>query len=168
MKRHPAKQNAYIRVDMEKYQMTGEIVPLSGILTEDMIAENMGKAPKGGFEIVRIPLECEAWRCTAGERGRVVAFLIENRNINNELRMTTKNIAENTGVSTRTVGRILDDLEEAELAVQGVRSIMINPNWIHKGNNFREAVMYTEFDHTMQFYKKGKYKEFSVDSDSDL
>lgn len=165
MKGKKMSQNAYIRIDMEKYQTTGEIVPLSGLLTEDMIVNKIGRAPKGGFEIVRVPKECEAWECVAGERGKVIAFLIENRNINNELRMTTREISEKTGVSARTIGRILDSLEEAELAVQGVRSVIINPNWIHKGDNFREAAMYAEFDRTMQYYGKGKYKD-GLDADS--
>lgn len=168
MKNREMKQRVYVRVDMEKYMTTGEIVPVSELLTEDMIIKTIGRAPKGDFEIVRVPKECEAWKCVAGERGKVIAFLIENRNINNELRMTTREISEKTGVSARTIGRILDDLEEVELAVQGVRSVIINPNWIHKGDNFREAAMYAEFDRTMQYYSKGKYKKTSADSDSDM
>lgn len=157
------KQNVYVRIDLEHYEATGEIVPISGVMTEDMIIRRIGKAPKGGFEIVRIPLECEAWRRVAGERGKVIAFLIENRNIQNEVRMTTKEVSSRTGVSIRTVGRIIDELEEAELAVQGVRSIILNPNWIHKGDNFREAAIYSEFDRTMRYYEKGKYKMVLTD-----
>lgn len=122
----------------------------------------------GNFNDIRTKYEGKAWRMIGGVRGRVIAFLIENRNINNELRMTTREISEKTGVSARTIGRILDDLEEAELVVQGIRSIMINPYWIYGGNGQDVVDIYKEFDRTMQYYGKGKYKEASTDSDSDL
>lgn len=101
-------------------------------------------------------------------RGRVIAFLIENRNINNELRMTTREISDKTGVSARTIGRILDDLEEAELVVQGIRSIMINPYWIYSGDGRDVVDIYKEFDRTMQYYRKGKYKKTSPDNNFNL
>lgn len=113
----------------------------------------------GGFKSMRTEHEGKAWRTIGGVRGRVIAFLIENRNINNELRMTTREISEKTRVSARTIGRIIDDLEDAELMVQGTRSIMINPYWIYDGDGRDVADIYKEFDRTMQYYGKGKYKD---------
>lgn len=119
----------------------------------------------GDFKDMRTKYEGKAWRMIGGARGRVIAFLIENRNINNELRMTTKEISEKTGVSARTIGRILDDLEDAELVVQGIRSIMINPYWIYGGNGRDVVDIYKEFDRTMQYYGKGKYKDAVIVDD---
>lgn len=122
----------------------------------------------GDFKDMRTKYEGKAWRMIGGVRGRVIAFLIENRNINNELRMTTREISDKTGVSARTIGRILDDLEEAELVVQGIRSIMINPYWIYSGDGRDVVDIYKEFDRTMQYYRKGKYKKTSPDNNFNL
>lgn len=148
----------YVEINSEKFEKTGEIEVIGGPITGiEGIASANENAYRSHFEITRTAYEAKAWKAIAGERGKVIGFLLENRNMQNEIRLTTKEVSEQADVSGRTVGRVIDALEQNELAVQGNRSIMLNPHWVHKGDNFREMAIFAEFERMLRYYEKGRY-----------
>lgn len=161
-------QPIYFRIDSMAWLTNGELVPVGEPLTAEMIMGKTGKAPKGGFDIVRVPFLNTALERVCREQGKVLAYLFANRNFENIVDKTNAQISQATGVSRSTIVRMIDALEDEGLLVQTRGKIYINPRMIHRGDNVRESVMYTEFENIMKFCKKGEYKETSTDSDSDL
>ncbi len=174
MKRTTRKdyQPIYFRADSVAWFRDGEIVPVSEPLTLEMIQGQTGRAPKGGFDIVRVPLLNAALERVCREQGRVLAYLFAHRTFENTVDVTNAQISAGTGVSTSTIVRMIDALEDENLLVQVRRKIYVNPRMIHKGDNNMEANMFRTFDDAARENGKGNYspkakEESEAPSDED-
>lgn len=160
-------QPIYFRIDSTAWLKDGEVLPVGEPLTAEMIIGRTGKAPKGGFDIVRVPFLNTALNRVCREQGKVLAYLFANRDYENIVNRTNEQISKETGVSRSTIVRMIDALEDEGLLVQTRGKIYVNPQMIHRGDNIRESVMYKEYDCIMQDHRKGKYKEESSESNLD-
>lgn len=153
-------QPIYIRIDNRAWHINGEIVPTGYPMTVDQIVGQSGRAPKGGFDIVRVPLLNEALIKLCKAPGRVLGYLLGHRTYEtNSVGISTKELAERAGVSVSTVVRLIDEMEESGVAVQSRRQIWVNPQMIHRGTTLMEQKMYKRFDELMQEKGCGKYVE---------
>lgn len=153
-------QPIYFRADNKAWYYNHEIVPISQPLTLEQIQGFTGRAPKGGFDIVRVPYLSKAVAEACKGQGRILAYLFEHRIFEtNYVDITSRGLAERTDTSLSTVGRLIDKLEGEGLLVQHNRRIWVNPRLIHKGDSNREDTMFDAYDKIMQEAKKGDYTE---------
>lgn len=156
-------QEGYVKVDMKHYKLTGEVVYIGEVLTADEVLGITGQAPKGGFEIIRMPFMARMLEAVCGERGKLLAYLLENKDDSNRLDKTTDMVAKEAGVGKSTVRRVIDIMEKYGLLVQTKGVIYINPSLSHKGNNKREGYLFKSFDSVARAYQKGEYAEKGED-----
>ncbi len=167
-------QPLYMQIDSKSWFRFGEIVPVNGEpLTLDMIQGRTGNAPKGGFEIVRVPYLNAALTKVCKEQGKLLAYLFQTKSYErNTVDKTNAEICAATGVSRSTIVRMIDALEEENLLIQLRRKIYVNPRMIHKGDYNMETAMFKEFDDIAREFKKGDYapkkeEESEAPSDAD-
>lgn len=161
-------QEGYVKIDMKRYKLSGEIVPTSGVLTSDEVTGITGRAPKGGFEIVRMPFVERMLKEVCEKRGKVLAYLLTNKDEENRVDATTASIAADTSVGISTVRKVIDIMEKYGLAVQTTGTIFINPSLSHKGNYKREGKLFDRFDSMAKKYKKGTYAENGTENNDGL
>lgn len=160
-------EELYVKIDSKRLLKDGEIVITSEPLTADVIIGRTGKGPKGGFDILRIKPFCDMLKRSGNSFCKVMALLLESKNLENFAELSTIEIARKTGLSKCTVMKVIDKMEEASFAVQGYKKIMINPHAIHKGNSIREGYLFSKFDEMMRESRKGEYaKEYSADEEN--
>lgn len=147
----------YVEIDSEVYADFGEIVMIGKPVTrDDIVATLIDKAPNTGFHIFRDEIMCRALRAV-GVKGKIVAYLIQNKSETNILRTTIKEIATEEDVSVQAVSDCLKMLEKIGIiSVKSngyVKDIFINPGLSHRGTRYRERVLMNEFE---KFDKKSK------------
>lgn len=152
-------QEGYVKIDMKTYKLTGAIEHTSGVLTADEILGITGQAPKGGFEIVRIPFVERMLNEVCGKRGKVLSYFLNSKDEENRIDATTDIIVKETGVGKSTVREVIDIMERSGLLVQTTGTIFVNPSLAHKGNYKREGHLFKRFDSMASRYKKGVYAE---------
>lgn len=169
-------QPLYFQAENKPWYLYGEIVPKGMPLTLDQILGMSRMPPKGGFDIVRVPYLAAALEKTCKVPGRVLAYLLSNRiHETNYVHITTKELAAATGVSVSTIVRLIDQLEEAGLAIQIHGSIWLNPQMIHRGGYDREKVLLKKYNdvHLEKFGNEEGLKdredgELEISSDDSL
>lgn len=155
----------YIRIDTRRFQETGEILPVSRPKTVDELFGNVGKAPKGGFSITREHNLIQAIRCLKGKMGILFAYLIENRDPNNQLLYDSALIAKNTGLTQKSVIDNLKYFEECGIIARKSQIIMLFPGIVHRGNRLREGQLIKIFG---DMQKSKKESEESNENPSSL
>lgn len=136
-------KEAYIRIDADKLQTTGEIV----ITGEPILADEVvKKVSRTGFEITYLTYFVDLFDKLGGKKYLVVKYIIEHKSTDNTLIITTRELASKTGTSTKTVTETLKLLKEANLIKQRVGSIMLLPKLAHRGSDRKEAYLMQKFE----------------------
>lgn len=148
----------YIQIDTKRFQETGEIFPISKPKTVDELFGNVGKAPKGGFSITREHNLIQTFRYLKGKMGILLAYLIENRDPNNQLLYDSALIAKNTGLTQKSVIDNLKYFEKCGIIARTSQTIMLFPGIVHRGNRLREGQLIKIFN-DIQKEKKQEAEE---------
>lgn len=107
------------------------------------------------FEITNIPYLCNLFE----EMGsKVIAYILKNKNIDNMVIATIKDIANKTGLSLPTVFSHIKTLEKAGLIKRKQGIIMLDPRVAHKGNWAREKKLLNIYENFGKRKKDGNEK----------
>lgn len=153
----------YQEVDYEEFQRSGNIVHKEGIVSDECIAKGMiGGAPNTGFQIVRTEMLIRAFSLFGG-KGRVLAYLIQEKDKENLLRTSIKEISDFTKASIQTVTDALKLFwNNGLISVQtsgSFRYIFVNPGIGHFGNRIREKSLMNNMEAFDKNAKKQKESE---------
>lgn len=149
----------YFKIDGWKYHHTGEWDVLAGPMTEMEFLKQAGKAPKGNFSITREKNLIESIRCLKSKTGILFAYLLDNRDTNNQLLYKPKKISMNTGISERGVIENLKYFEQHEIIARDDETIMVHPGIVHRGNRLRENHLLDVFNDMKKAWRDGTTKK---------
>lgn len=133
------KQKTVVKNNVDEWvnTRTGEILQATEIL------KPIGRQ---GFMITYITEIINLLDTLGTKKMKIVKYLLqEMEKSNNTLLATTREIAEKTETSTKTVTETLKLLENTEIIQRRVGAIMINPRLIHRGGNSKEKALLTRF-----------------------
>lgn len=97
--------------------------------------------------IVDIYRLTELFSVITGAKPRIVNYLIENINLSdNVVSSTIQEMADHTGISTKTIAQTLQKLEDANIVRRRVGVIMINPLILYKGHIQKQDELIEKFN----------------------
>lgn len=135
-------QEAYIQVDIDALQESGEI----RIIGEPIIADaNITKVDRNGFEITYLTFLFDVFDQLGGKKYKVFKYIVQNKSADNTLIITNRELAERCKVSVKTVTDTLKLLREKGLIRTRVGSIMLLPKIAHRGKKGREQYLMCKF-----------------------
>ena len=139
-------QEAYVRIDAQAFQEHGEVK----ITGEPIIAEQDEVVKKvNGFEITYLTYLVDLFDKLGGKKYTVFKYILAHKSAENTLIITTRELAEKTSTSTKTVVETLKLLEDSGLISRRTGAIMLLPKLAHRGSDRREAYLmqkFVEFD----------------------
>ncbi|MGL4741917.1 MAG: replication/maintenance protein RepL [Sarcina sp.] len=127
----------YENTDVWINQRTGEIIEADKVIK---------KVPRTGFEITYLSYFIDLFEKLGGQKYKVFKYIIENKNTDNQVIITTTDLAKKTKVSRQTVSDTLKILTDATLISRRVGVIMLNPKLVHRGDKNKEAYLLTKFE----------------------
>ena len=125
---------------------TGEIIEVDETLKN--ISEN-----RNGFEITYLSYLIDLFDELGWKKYLVFKYIIKNKNSENQLLITTKELSQKTGVSEPTVIATLKLLKNANLIQTRTGAIMLNPKIAHRGKDTKERYLLQKF---VAFEEKNK------------
>lgn len=151
----------YIQIDSKKYYTSGKIVPVGEILSAGEILGIEEMPPISPEEYCREEVLLDLFETFGDSAGKTLAFLMRNKDNRNEVKMTITEMAEEIGISSRSVSNSLELLEEVDLIVRcNKRKLMVNPYFIRSGGTeIYNVYLYNRYDKLCKEYGKGKYAD---------
>ena len=142
--RPPAcKNKAYVEIDLEMLESTGEI----RIVGEPIIAPTITtKVPRGKFEITYTSELFDIMKTLGNKKIEVLSYILDHKDGNNSLNMTNTEIAERTNISRKTVVETVKILRDADLLRRKGTVLSISPKLMVKGNQLREAWLMRKYE----------------------
>ena len=138
-------QEAYVRIDAQAFKH-GEVK----ITGEPIIADEVvKKVNRNGFEITYLTYLVDLFDKLGGKKYTVFKYILAHKSADNTLIITTRELAEKTSTSTKTVVETLKLLEDSGLISRRTGAIMLLPKLAHRGSDRREAYLmqkFVEFD----------------------
>ncbi len=134
------KDNSVLKSEIHTWtnNVTGEVVEATEISK---------KVGRQGFMITYLSAIITMIDSLGTKKMKVVKYILENMDkSNNLLIITSRELAEKTETSLKTVTDTLKSLEDSNIITRKVGIIMISPYLIHKGNEGKERVLMTRFN----------------------
>lgn len=100
---------------------------------------------RNDFEITYISFLYNLFEELGGKRYQVLKYILQNKDSNNKLITTVRELAKKADVSNSTVTEALKILKNAGLVTQRTGAIMLNPKIAHRGSSKKEAYLLHEF-----------------------
>lgn len=136
-------REAYVKIDARALHETGEVK----IIGEPIEAEQVvKKVPRNGFEITYLAYFCDLFDKLGGKKYIVFKYIIENKNSENQLIITSRELAEKCNVGINTVTDTLKLLKTANLISTRTGAIMLLPKLAHRGSDKKEAYLMQKFE----------------------
>ena len=107
------------------------------------------KVNRNGFEITYLTYLVDLFDKLGGKKYTVFKYIFAHKSAENTLIITTRELAEKTSTSTKTVVETLKLLEDSGLISRRTGAIMLLPKLAHRGSDRREAYLmqkFVEFD----------------------
>lgn len=143
-KRPPACQKkAYVEIDLEMLEATGEIRIISSPIIAPTITE---RVPRGKFEITYTAELFDIMKSLGNKKIEVLSYILDNKDGNNCLNMTNLQLSKAIGVARQTVIDTMKILTDAGLVQRQNSVIMISPRLMVKGNQLREAWLMRKYE----------------------
>jgi DNA-binding transcriptional regulator YhcF (GntR family) len=135
-------KEAYVRIDTALLQNTGEVK----IIGEPIIADEVvTKVQRKGFEITYLAYFFDIFDELGGQKYKILKYILENKDYNNTLIITVRELAAKTKTSTNTVNGALKLLRERGIIKTRVGSIMLLPKVALKGSSEKEMHLMRKF-----------------------
>lgn len=117
-------------------QRTGEIIEADQVIR---------KVQRKGFEITYLSYFIDLFDKLGGKKYVVFKYILTNKNSDNALIITNRELAKACGVGINTVTDTLKLLKSAGLITQKTGAIMLHPKLAHKGKKERELYLLQKF-----------------------
>lgn len=136
-------KEAYVKIDAKALHETGEIK----IVGEPIEAEQVvKKVPRNGFEITYLAYFCDLFDKLGGKKYAVFKYIISNKNGDNQLIITNRELAKKCNVGINTVTDTLKLLKKAGLISTRTGAIMLFPKLSMRGSDRKEAYLLQKFE----------------------
>lgn len=143
-RRPPAcTKRAYVEIDLEMLEATGEIRIVSSPIIAPTIVE---RVPRGKFEITYTAELFDIMKTLGNKKIEVLAYILDHKDGQNSLNITNTELAKAVGASRPTVIDTLNILNEADLVTRKNSVLMISPRLMVKGNQLREAWLMRKYE----------------------
>lgn len=106
---------------------------------------------RNGFEITYLAYLFELFDILGNKKMKVFSYILKHKNADNQLIITTRELAKKVEVSLKTAHDTLKILEEKGLIRCRIGSLMVIPKIAHRGNKNREQnlmIKFREFEQT--------------------
>ena len=124
-----------MRIDAQAFQEHGEVK----ITGEPIIADEVvKKVNRNGFEITYLTYLVDLFDKLGGKKYTVFKYILAHKSAENTLIITTRELAEKTSTSTKTVVETLKLLEDSGLISRRTGAIMLLPKLAHRGSDRRK------------------------------
>jgi DNA-binding transcriptional regulator YhcF (GntR family) len=130
-------RSKWLRVPDDYKPRNGENV----IETDDVIK----KVQRNGFEITYLSYFFDLFDQLAGKKYQVVKYILANKNSDNQLIITNRELAVKSKTSLKTVVDTIKLLKSAGLIETRTGSIMLHPRLSHRGSDKRERFLLQKF-----------------------
>lgn len=133
------KENTTIYTGKSRWQNldTGEIIE-----TNDVVK----RVGRSGFSITYLSALINLMDKLGNKKMQVVKYILDKMDKStNTLIITTPELATKSGVSRPVVSETLKILEEGNLIVRRVGSIMVHSDLVHRGSEQKEKLLLTRF-----------------------
>ena len=129
-----------------KYMGSKELVdPKTGeVIQCDLIQQDVNG--RRNFYIAYMYNVLKLFNVLGGQKFKVVEFIINNMNSDNQVLMTIKEFSDKSGISLSTVKRTIKLLEENNLVVRKTGVIMLNPKLFNNKKNYQEQYMLVKYN----------------------
>ena len=129
-----------------KYMGSKELVdPKTGeVIQCDLIQQDVNG--RRNFYIAYMYNVLKLFDVLGGQKFKVVEFIINNMNSDNQVLMTIKELSDKSGISLSTVKRTIKLLEENNLLVRKIGVIMLNPKLFNNKKNYQEQYMLVKYN----------------------
>lgn len=134
------KESKIIHNGLKRYKDldTGEIIEASEVIK---------KVERNGFMITYLSAIINLIDSLGNKKMQIVKYILKHmEKSNNTLIITTKELSEKIGVSTKTVVDTLKILENAGIIKRRTGAIMIHSDLIHRGSSYKEKALLTRFE----------------------
>lgn len=134
------QENKVIHRGLKRYQDldTGEIIEANEVIK---------KVERNGFMITYLSAIINLIDSLGNKKMQVVKYILKNmEKSNNTLIITTRELAEKSKVTQKTVVTTLKTLEDAGIIKRKTGAIMIHSDLIHKGSANKEKALLTRFE----------------------
>lgn len=122
---------------------TGEIQIIGDTIEVDQVVK---KVERQGFEITYLSYFFDLFDKLGGQKYKVLKYIIEHKDVNNQLIITNRELATKCNVGINTVTETLKLLREAGLIRTRVGSIMLIPKLAHRGSSKKELYLMQKFE----------------------
>lgn len=122
------------------------------VITGRMIIKRQNRH---GFSIVYDKMDDIYNKIISRKDTRVPNYIIRNMDMNNQLNITTRDLAEKSGVSQANVIEMLKILRDNDLIKTSTAHIMVNPKWRNKKTENGQQKLCLQY---ATFYKKDEIK----------
>lgn len=129
-----------------KYMGSKELVdPKTGeVIQCDLIQQDVNG--RRNFYIAYMYNVLKLFDVLGGQKFKVVEFIINNMNSDNQVLMTIKELSDKSEISLSTVKRTIKLLEENNLLVRKTGVIMLNPKLFNNKKNYQEQYMLVKYN----------------------
>lgn len=106
---------------------------------------------RNGFEITYLAYLFELFDILGNKKMKVFSYILKHKNADNQLMITTHELAEKAGVAYSTAHETLIILQKKGLIKRRSGGLMVIPKIAHKGTNMREQnlmIKFREFEPT--------------------
>lgn len=100
---------------------------------------------RDNFDIVYIMNFCNLFDVIGGKKYQILKYLLQNRNTENQIIITTRELSEKLNISRDTVLRTLNILKKCGVITTRTGVIRINPKVIVHGSRKKEDWIFTKF-----------------------
>lgn len=122
---------------------TGELQIIGDTFEADQVVK---KVERQGFEITYLTYFFDLFDKLGGQKYKVVKYIIEHKNHENQLIITNRELANKCGVGINTVTETLKLLRSAGLVQTRTGSIMLIPKLAHRGSSKKELYLMQKFE----------------------
>ncbi|MCM1225113.1 MAG: replication/maintenance protein RepL [Lachnospiraceae bacterium] len=142
--RPPAIQKtAYVEIDYATLQETGEVKIIGSPIVAPTITT---KVPRGKFEITYTAELFGILEKLGNKKIQIFSYLLDQKDGNNSINTTIREIANETHSSTKTVNDTIQILREAGLLERKHSTYMLSPRLMVKGSQLREAYLMRKYE----------------------
>ncbi len=131
-----SKRTLYRGQDIWENRRTGEVITADQVVT---------KTERQGFEITYLMYFFDLFNELGGQKYKVVKYILQNKNSENQLIITQRELAKKCKVGINTVTETVKILKDAGLIETRTGAIMINPKLAHRGGSGTEKYLLHKF-----------------------
>ena len=133
---------AFIELDYDALMETGEIRHVGDPI---FAVEGITTVPRGQFEITYMTALLDIYEHLGNKKIRIIEFILANKDFQNAINITQRELAKETGCSLQTVNSTMKFLVEAGYMTRKGSVYRLSPKVCVKGNAQKEGYIMQKF-----------------------